>query len=130
MGGHEVDLGSRTDVRITGKNRIFYEDCDEIVLNIYNSRYRMEVEVNWFLPMEPVFYLPKSVACRKKGEVMKGLKRMKLGWSAGHRGVCYALDLCEHIDIYGFGVPNRKGRFAGAYHIDSPYDVCGKDGKG
>lgn len=128
--GIEEDVGSRTDLRLCGKNRIFYEDCNEIVVNVANPKYNMPNEVSWVLPMEPVFYLPKSVACGKKGEVMKGLKRRKLGWSAGHRGVCYALDLCEHIDIYGFGVPNRRGRFPGAYHITSPYDVCGKGGKG
>merc|ERR1712137_680042 len=64
--GLEKDKGSRTDVRLTGKkSSLFYEDCNEIVLNMHQHMQYGEDDVGWILPMEPVFYFGASlsVAC-------------------------------------------------------------------
>jgi len=119
---HEADLGSRTDVRITGRNRIFYEDCDEIVLIIDDRRYRMPDEVNRILPMEPIFYVPLPSVCQEWGKVMKNVMKHEYDhtvFSSGHWGVCVALDLCERVSIYGFDAPNSEGKFPEPYHVES-----------
>jgi len=123
--GFEADLGSRTDVRIAGKNRLFYEDCGEIVFNVWMKRYSMATEVSRLLPMEPVYYLKvQSPACTKL-RVLNGGNRWKgHAMSSGFHGICFALDLCEHIDVYGFDDPNKKGVFPKKYHLKSYYDVC------
>lgn len=54
--------------------------------------------------MEPIFYLAPSLACTDEREaVLKSGKSKLHALSIAQLGVCLALDLCEHIDIYGIG---------------------------
>jgi len=125
--GREVDTGSRTDVRLVGGGRrIFYEDCDEIVLGIRTGlKARMADDVSKLLPMEPIFSLHRHLsACGKGSKFMSKWKGSSHRFSSGHIGTCVALQLCEHVDLYGFGIPNKKGEFEGTYHMLSQYDNC------
>jgi len=130
VAGAEADKGSRTDVRIIGGRGsiIFYEDCDEIVLAIVSPHKRDLVDsVGRAFPMQPLFLLRHTV-CHAASEFMHKWRASR-HFSSGQLGSCVALQLCEHIDFYGFGVPNRKGEFPGTYHAKSEFDSCKNDCK-
>merc|ERR1712107_707345 len=99
-------------------------------MGVYRENYAMGREVAKILPMEPVYNLKRRSYAFVAERTMKGLQRQTQVFSSGYHGVCLALDLCEHIDIYGFDAPNKKGKSPGAYHLESPYDQCpkGEDG--
>lgn len=106
--GYEYDVGSRTDIRIMGRNWIFWEG-DEVVIHRYNQKRYVSKDL-------PLMAHIKNNATNRmyafsKQFIMKSrLLFCKRVPSSGAMGVALALRLFQNVSIFGFTPKFNNGK--------------------